>query len=303
MEIDKKIGIVFNKSAGSFKKLDRDPKEWIDAIIKNNSITGIEFDVRVIPAPLIDETIRYFVHNNYDIITASGGDGTINGVAAIIKNSDAALGVIPSGTFNHFAKDAGIPLGFEEAVLNLVNGQVAFIDYGSVNDKIFLNNSSIGQYPITVLAREVGRKRTNINKKLAMVLASIKTALKYPLIEIAVDSQSEAEAIKTPLVFIGNNYYDMSPLSIGKRRGLDSGKLYAYGSKCTNLFCSLHLSILALFNMSKLSSKFELVPFTDAVINSKSKRLPIAVDGEIYRMNTPLHYKMNHRALKVILPK
>lgn len=298
----KKIGVIFNKSAGSFQRLNRDPKEWIDEITAKNSIKNVEFDVRIIPALEINDTIKYFVDNGYDIITASGGDGTINGVATIIKDSDAALGVIPSGTFNHFAKDAGIPLEFEEAVLNLVNGKTTYIDYGSVNDKIFLNNSSIGQYPIAVLVRERARKRSNLNKKFAMILASIKTSLRYPLIEISVDSQPEAGNIKTPLVFIGNNYYDMSPFNIGKRSGLDSGKLYAYGSKCTNLLCSLHLAILAFFNMSKLSSKFEFIPFTDAVIKSKSTRLPVAVDGEIHRLNTPLHYRMNHKALKVILP-
>ncbi len=108
----KKIGIIFNKNAGSFQRLNRDPKEWIDEITAKNSIKNVEFDVRVIPALEINETIKYFVDNRYDVITASGGDGTINGVATIIKDSDAALGVIPSGTFNHFAKDAGIPIGF-----------------------------------------------------------------------------------------------------------------------------------------------------------------------------------------------
>lgn len=298
----KKIGIIFNQSAGSFEKLARNPKDWIEEISGKHSITDIEFDVRVIPAPQINETIRHFVDNNYDVITAAGGDGTINGVATIIKDSNAALGVIPSGTFNHFAKDAGIPLDFEEAVLNLVNGQVALIDYGSVNDRIFLNNSSIGHYPVAVLTREAGRKRTNLNKKFAMVLASIKTSMRHPPIEISVDSDTEAENIRTPLVFIGNNYYDLSPLNIGKRSRLDSGKLYAYGSKCTSIWCSLHLAVLAFFNKLKLASEFQLIDFTDAVINSKRKKLPVAVDGEIYRLNTPLHYSMNHKSLKVMLP-
>ena len=183
----KKIGVIFNKSAGSFQRLNRDPKEWIGEIAANNSITGVEFDVRVIPALEINETIKYFVDNKYDVITASGGDGTINGVATIIKDSDAALGVIPSGTFNHFAKDAGIPLDFEEAVLNLVNGKTTYIDYGSVNDKIFLNNSSIGQYPIAVLIRESVRRKRKLNKKFAMALSVIRTSIANRLISISTD--------------------------------------------------------------------------------------------------------------------
>jgi diacylglycerol kinase family enzyme len=223
-------------------------------------------------------------------------------VASIIRNSDSALGVIPSGTFNHFAKDAGIPLDFEEAVLNLVKGQVSYLDYGSVNDRIFLNNSSIGQYPVAVLIREAARKRSNLNKKFAMVLSTIKTSIRYPLITITVDEAEEKGEIKTPLVFIGNNYYDISPLNIGKRNELTSGKLYAYGSRCTNIFCSIHLAFLSFFNQLKLSSKYANVSFTEGTISSTRKMLPVAADGEIFKMKTPLRYKMNHKALKVILP-
>jgi len=50
----KKIGVIFNKSAGSFQRLSRDPKEWIEEITAKNSIGNVEFDVRVIPYRQID---------------------------------------------------------------------------------------------------------------------------------------------------------------------------------------------------------------------------------------------------------
>lgn len=299
----KNIGIIFNQNAGSFKKLHRDPKEWINEIKKEHSISDVEFDVRIIPAANINSTIKEFISNKFEIITASGGDGTINGVATLVKDSDSTLGVIPSGTFNHFAKDVGIPLDFEEAVLNLVKGEISYIDFGSVNEMIFLNNSSIGQYPIAVLVREVARKRKKLNKKFAMALAVIRTSIANPLITISTDSKENAEDIETPLIFIGNNYYDISPLNIGNRKNLTEGKLYAYVSKCKNIFCSLHVATLAFYNQLKLTSKFEQASFTEGTINSKSKRLAVAVDGEIFRMKTPLHYKINHKLLKIILPK
>ncbi len=135
-----------------------------------------------------------------------------------------------------------------------------------------------------------------------MALSVIRTSIANRLISISTDSENSGEVIETPLVFIGNNYYDISPLNIGKRERLDEGKLYAYGSKCKNLFCSLHVATLAFYNQLKLTKQFVHKPFTEATINCKSKRLAVAVDGEIHRLNTPLHYRMNHKALKVILP-
>lgn len=50
------------------------------------------------------------------VIVAGGGDGTVSTVASIVQSTPTALGVLPLGTLNHFAKDLGIPLEVEEAI-------------------------------------------------------------------------------------------------------------------------------------------------------------------------------------------
>ena len=70
---------------------------------------------------------------DYDIIVAGGGDGTINAVAsAIVGNSAIKLGILPMGTFNHFARDLGLPIDLEKAVEIIVAGQVKSVDAGEV---------------------------------------------------------------------------------------------------------------------------------------------------------------------------
>src|SRR5665213_1862239 len=111
------------------------------------------------------------VGDGVTIVVAAGGDGTVNGVASVLLNTDAVLGVIPLGTLNHFAKDLGIPLGLEEAVANLVTGRTIKVDVGEVNGRPFLNNSSLGLYPSLVRQREETQKRGH-NKWLAFIAAS-----------------------------------------------------------------------------------------------------------------------------------
>src|ERR1041385_8448820 len=43
------------------------------------------------------------------VLVAAGGDGTLSAVADVVRGTETALGVIPAGTMNHFAKDPGIP--------------------------------------------------------------------------------------------------------------------------------------------------------------------------------------------------
>jgi len=61
-------------------------------------------------------------------IVAGGGDGTVNAVAGNLVGTGIALGVLPMGTLNHFAKDVGIPLHVEAAVRNLFTGQLIEAD-------------------------------------------------------------------------------------------------------------------------------------------------------------------------------
>ena len=299
----KKILIIFNKDSGSYQKLPRDPAEWIQEILTENEITDALIEVKQINSDLINKTVLQYSSENYDIIAASGGDGTINGIAALIKDSSSALGVLPMGTFNNFAKDCGIPMDFESAVLNLVNGETKMIDYGKVNDKIFLNNSSLGQYPIAVLIRERKRKGKNINKKLAMVYAVIKTTVVYPLFKVWASYDTEDESIKTPLIFIGNNRYDLSPFNIGKRKNLTSGQLCGYAVKCSNVFCGLKLAFLAFFMSLKLTDSFLEKEFSELELHSNKKKLNIAVDGEVYALSTPIKYSIRPASLKVIVPR
>ena len=70
--------------------------------------------------------------------------GTVNAVAGKLVGTDTALGVLPMGTLNHFAKDVGIPLNLEAAVYNLFTGKVRKVDVGEVNGRVFVNNSGIG---------------------------------------------------------------------------------------------------------------------------------------------------------------
>jgi diacylglycerol kinase family enzyme len=104
--------------------------------------------------PEIVEAARRAAQQEPLAIVAGGGDGTINAVASALVDTRIPLGVLPLGTLNHFAKDLHIPLELEEATRNIMAGHVVNIDIGEVNDRIILNNSSLGLYPSIVRLRD-----------------------------------------------------------------------------------------------------------------------------------------------------
>lgn len=84
------------------------------------------------------------VQQKVDVVVAVGGDGTINEVIQELAGSETALGVLPSGTVNVWAREVGIPLDNNGAREVLLHGQTRQVDLGKVNDRYFLLMAGIG---------------------------------------------------------------------------------------------------------------------------------------------------------------
>ncbi|HEX6506614.1 MAG TPA: diacylglycerol kinase family protein [Chloroflexota bacterium] len=114
---------------------------------------------------------REFLSAGATCIAAVGGDGTVGSVAAILVDTGVPLGVIPGGTLNHFARDVGVGRDVSQALRTLASGHAVPVDVATVNDRVFLNNSSIGLYPEMVHLREAEEQR--LGKVRAMIRAGL----------------------------------------------------------------------------------------------------------------------------------
>jgi len=84
------------------------------------------------------------VEQGISVVIASGGDGTINEVIQGLAGSATALGVLPNGTVNVWAREMGIPMEITRAREVLLHGQTRRIDLGRVNERYFLLMVGIG---------------------------------------------------------------------------------------------------------------------------------------------------------------
>ena len=82
--------------------------------------------------------------NDYDVIIAVGGDGTINEIAASLVHSNTALGIIPNGSANGLAHYLGIPISVSKAAKRLQNSTTKHIDVITANNRIFVNVAGVG---------------------------------------------------------------------------------------------------------------------------------------------------------------
>ncbi len=241
------------------------------------------------------------VKDGHPVVVGGGGDGTINAVATAVAGSDCALGVLPLGTLNHFAKDLKIPLDLEEAARTIVANHQTQVDVAEVNGRVFLNNSSIGLYPELVRVRENQRRRLGRGKMHALLWATHTVLGRHPMLEVGLEIDGEAQGRRTPLVFIGNNEYQIEGFNLGSRERLDAGKLSIYLTRRRGRRGLLGLALRAFFGTLHQASDFEALSAACVTIATRHKLLPVATDGEVTVMTMPLEYRIRPKALRVIV--
>jgi diacylglycerol kinase family enzyme len=242
------------------------------------------------------------------LIVAGGGDGTISAVASVLAGSGIALGVLPLGTLNHFARDMGVSLDIAQAVRDIAAGRTLEVDVGEVNGRVFLNNSSMGFYPSMVRHRDKRRRQLGGGKWYAMLWAAMKVLRRHPFLDVNLDLDGKKVATCTPFVFVGNNEYTMQGLQIGKRERLDGGLLSVYLTRRRSRFSLIRLAFRALFGRLAQDRDFEMARVASAEIrphrrrHPKRRRVLVSTDGEVSVMESPIAYRTRPKALRVIVP-
>jgi diacylglycerol kinase family enzyme len=242
------------------------------------------------------------VSERHPVIVAGGGDGTLNAVAGIIAESGLALGVLPLGTLNHFAKDLRIPLMLERAVATIVANHQAQIDVGEVNGRVFINNSSLGLYPALVTVRDNQRRRLGRSKWHAFFWATLTVLRRHPMLDVRLLLDDVTQNRRTPFVFIGNNEYQVEGFDIGRRERLDGGAFSIYLTRRRGRRGILGLALRALVGRLHDTRDFEALTAHSIRISTQRKTLLVATDGEVTRMRTPLEYRIRPRGLTVVVP-
>jgi diacylglycerol kinase family enzyme len=234
-------------------------------------------------------------------VVAAGGDGTVSAVAYALAGTEIPMGVVPVGTLNHFARDVGIPGDVGEAVHTIARGRTIRVDVGEVNGRTFVNNSSLGLYPVMVKNREM-QQRMGYGKWPAFVWAAAAAFRRFPFLKLwlAVDGRDLVR--KTPLLFVGNNRYEMEGLHIGTRSSLQEGRLCLYVTHHTGRLGLLRLSLMALVGRLRRGRNFDVLSTTEFTVQTRRKRISVALDGEVMRMESPLNYRIRPQAVRVIVP-
>lgn len=295
--MDPPIAVILNIHSGDGN--GDSTREKLEALFR---ATGRDAKISVATEDGLKRLAEDSARGDSDMIVAGGGDGTIACVAAALLGTTKTLGILPLGSLNHFSKDLGIPQELEEAVRTIVAGQSILVDVGEVNGRVFLNNSSLGMYPLVVSDRLAQQHRMGRRKWLAFFWAVLHILRRYPLLQARITVEGKNMSRRTPSVFVGNNVYTFSGLDLGTRATVQDGMLGLYVSRDVGRWGLFRLLLRALGGRLHSATDFDALCAGEAWIETQHKRLLVATDGEVTAMTSPLRYRIRPRALRVRVP-
>lgn len=292
--------VIINRDAGnhtenSFQEQQQQLVHWFQQ-------SGREIDLHPINASDLKDVLEQIIPQKPATIVIGGGDGTLHTAVNSLTHTGISLGILPLGTFNHFAKDLKIPLDLKEAVRTASTGPVKNIDLGEVNGRFFLNNASIGMYPLAVTKRDLYQKLLGLPKLQAMGYAFWRLLWRFPLRTCRIQLQHQQAWIKTPFLFIGNNRYEKNSLAQIQRRSLTEGHLHVLYTVPIGPFGLVKMIVQILFSRLEGTSQLENLWTNTLTIESPKATVVTGLDGEVVRLTPPLHFRSHPGALKVIVP-
>ena len=193
-----KLKLIVNPAAGRKKA-----KKAIPAIRQILTEKNINFDIDITSQPgeatyLSQKASK----NNFRVIVAVGGDGTIHEVVNGMIEAGCTLGVIPLGLGNDFAKGIGIPFGLQEACLAISEGTTRIIDIGKINNRYFVNGLGIG-FDALVALESQRIKKFSLTRWIYLC-AALKALLTYHAPSVKINLADIILDKKILLVAVGN---------------------------------------------------------------------------------------------------
>ena len=292
------ISVLLNRGGGT---IAADPS-IADKVAAALKAAGIDAEIELIDGGDCEVRAKAAAERGDKLVIVGGGDGSISAAASALVDSKTALGVLPLGTLNHFARDLGIPADLDEAAKLIAAGHERRVDVAEMNGRIFINNSAIGLYPLMIVDRDLQRRRLGRSKRLAMIVASVRTLVRFNHQRLTLMLNDREGQVDTPLLFVGNNDYRIDLGAPGRRESLEDGELCVMVMRKNTRWGLIAASARAFFNRPRPDDMVRLDHVERLRVSSRRSSLAVSLDGEVVRSAPPLDYVIRKRALRVIAP-
>jgi len=244
------------------------------------------------------ELAYQYARMGFDAVVAVGGDGTVNEVARGLKGTQTALGIIPMGSGNGFARHLNIPVKPQKAIEMLNHSEPISVDYGLANDRLFISTCGTG-FDALIADHFAGSNKRGFMTYLQNIL---KDAFSYTPQTYRIVGKGWEVTHKAFLITFANaNQWGYEAL-IAPKASVQDGKMDIMLMSGHAILGSASLA-LRLFTGSIDDSHFMDTLRAKDVTLIREEAAPFHIDGDPVEMERDIRIRIVEDGLRVLVEK
>lgn len=303
-EIDPAAQLVFVINAASGRHGAETTRQVIETALRAAGRSGELCFARPGELARVAQQAARTAAERHTAVVAVGGDGTINAVAQAAHAQGCAMGVVPQGTFNYFARTHAIPTDPAEAAQALLRAEPVAVQVGLINERVFLVNASVGLYPQMLEDRETYKARFGRSRLVAFGAALVTLMGRHRQLRLRIELGSSAREITTPTLFVGNNRLQLEQVGVAQAPSLDEGCMAAVMLRPIGALAMLGLVLRGALGTLGEADTVESFKFQRMLVKPRRawgrRMVKVAFDGEVGRMRMPLEFQVSPQPLYLL---
>jgi diacylglycerol kinase (ATP) len=289
--------IVYNPTAGQSPNL----KNTLDRVANLWRDLGWQVQIAATTAPG-DATSKAQIaaRSGYHAVVAAGGDGTVNEIVNGLVGTETALGVLPLGTVNIWAREMGLSMDMLKAAESLAQSELTKIDVGMAGNRYFLLMAGIGfDAAVTETVRAEEKKLLGA---IAYVKQAIQVAWNFRGVRLKLRIDGKRVRGKILMAIVGNSQLYGGVVKFTPHATIDDGLLDICIIKGQGML-SAPRRLISIF--ARHYNRDPLVQYYQGrsieIRGQRGKRLPVQVDGD-YLGTTPMNFRVIPSSLWIMVP-
>jgi YegS/Rv2252/BmrU family lipid kinase len=291
-----RIFVVLNPVAGSCTA------EVVRAAFERHFAADVSYEIYETTGDeqLVD-VVQKALKEDYQMVVAGGGDGTVSDVAEALAHSNIPLGIIPLGTANVLARELNIPIDLDGACALLIGEHATTsIDAMQVGEKLFVLQIGIGIDSLMI--RDTGREDKRRFGRAAYIWTAFTRLLGYQPLRFSIAVDGKRLRPRASQVLIANGgVLGMPPFRWGPNIRPDDGRIDVCIVSAQTVLDYIGVAWHILRGQQKKDRRVRYLRAERSIAISADQPLPVQADGEIIG-ETPLQVQVIPDAIRVIVP-
>lgn len=237
------------------------------------------------------------VEKGVDAIIAVGGDGTVNEITGVLKDTDVPMGIIPAGSGNGLARHLHIPMNVRKAIKVIMDNNIKKIDTAEVNGNLFVSIAGVG-FDGMVAMKFAKSKRRGFISYLKIVTEQYP---KYKPKKYTIQFEDHCEEVEALFITFNNSDQFGYNTAIAPHASVSDGYLDICIAQKPPIVAIPVLANLLYWRKIDKSKYIKIYKSKEFIVSSPKARW-INIDGEPKKLGKELKVKIHPESLNVIVP-